>query len=147
MYLLCHFKNYDTCLSLLCLEKDHQVEKRKNHRESDGHDNVVQNGISTSGNGPENAAVKQSRIFTSVNLKMFSLAELKTATADFGRKMLLGEGGFGWVFKGWLDEKSFAPSDLGVRIAVAVKKCKPDSEQGLKHWQVNSFTYPSYFLA
>lgn len=119
-----------------CSEKHHQVEKRKNHTKYDGHNNVVQEGISPPGYGPENAAaIKQSRVFTSFNLKMFSLAELKTATADFGPKTLLGEGGFGWVFKGWVDENSFAPCDLGVGIAVAVKKCKPDSEQGLKHWQ------------
>ncbi|XP_075106001.1 putative serine/threonine-protein kinase PIX13 isoform X2 [Nicotiana tabacum] len=69
------------------------------------------------------------------NLKVFSLAELKSATRNFRPDTMLGEGGFGRVFKGWIDEKTLAPSRVGVGMAVAVKKSNPDSEQGLKEWQ------------
>ncbi|CAH9114811.1 unnamed protein product [Cuscuta europaea] len=48
---------------------------------------------------------------------------------------MLGEGGFGKVFKGWVDPKTYAASKVGVGIPVAVKKSSPDSEQGLKEWQ------------
>ncbi|XP_060199961.1 probable serine/threonine-protein kinase PIX13 isoform X2 [Lycium barbarum] len=69
------------------------------------------------------------------NLKMFTLAELKSATKNFRPDTVLGEGGFGTVFKGWVDDKTFAPSKVGVGMPVAVKKSNPESEQGLKEWQ------------
>lgn len=70
------------------------------------------------------------------NLKVFTYAELKSATKNFRPDTVLGEGGFGRVFKGWVDEKTYAPSKVGVGIPVAVKKSNPDSEQGLNEWQV-----------
>ncbi|KAK4348922.1 hypothetical protein RND71_031677 [Anisodus tanguticus] len=66
---------------------------------------------------------------------MFTLAELKSATRDFRPDSVLGGGGFGTVYKGWLDDKTFAPSKVGVGMPVAVKKSNPDSEQGLEEWQ------------
>lgn len=69
------------------------------------------------------------------NLKLFTLSDLKKATRDFRPDTVLGEGGFGRVFKGWIDEKTYAPSRVGIGIAVAVKKSNPDSSQGLKEWQ------------
>lgn len=70
------------------------------------------------------------------NLKMFTFGELRSATRNFRPDTVVGEGGFGRVFKGWVDEKTYAPSRVGVGIPVAVKKSNPDSEQGLKEWQV-----------
>lgn len=70
------------------------------------------------------------------SLKAFTYAELKSATKNFRPDTVLGEGGFGRVFKGWVDEKTYAPSKVGVGIPVAVKKSNPDSEQGLNEWQV-----------
>ncbi|KAG2324331.1 hypothetical protein Bca52824_007059 [Brassica carinata] len=69
------------------------------------------------------------------SLKMFSLVDLKTATKNFRPESMIGEGGFGQVFKGWLEEKTLAPSRAGVGIPVAVKKSNPDSAQGLHEWQ------------
>ncbi|KAJ8762309.1 hypothetical protein K2173_007466 [Erythroxylum novogranatense] len=82
------------------------------------------------------------------NLKMFSLAELKLATSNFRPDTMLGEGGFGRVFKGWVDETTYAPSKVGVGIAVAVKKSNPDSPQGLQEWQaevkfLGKFSHPN----
>ncbi|KAJ8540872.1 hypothetical protein K7X08_001688 [Anisodus acutangulus] len=82
------------------------------------------------------------------NLKMFTLAELKSATRNFRPETVLGEGGFGTVFKGWVDDKTFAPSKVGVGMPVAVKKSNPDSEQGLKEWQaevkfLGKFSHPN----
>ncbi|KAE8723161.1 putative serine/threonine-protein kinase Cx32 [Hibiscus syriacus] len=51
------------------------------------------------------------RILETPNLKVFTLVELKSATKNFNT--LLGEGGFGKVYKGWLDEKTLAPSKPG----------------------------------
>ncbi|CAK9313249.1 unnamed protein product, partial [Citrullus colocynthis] len=72
---------------------------------------------------------------TPQNLKVYSLTELKTATRNFRPDTLLGEGGFGRVFKGWVDHLTYAPSKLGVGIPVAVKKSNPDSSQGLREWK------------
>lgn len=70
------------------------------------------------------------------NLKMFAFAELRSATRNFRPDTVLGEGGFGRVFKGYIDAETLAPSRVGVGMPVAVKKSNPDSEQGLKEWQV-----------
>lgn len=68
--------------------------------------------------------------------KLFTLAELKSATRNFKPNTVLGEGGFGRVFKGWVDEKTYAPAKVGTGMAVAVKKSSPESSQGLEEWQV-----------
>jgi len=75
------------------------------------------------------------------NLKIFKLAELKRATQNFRPDTALGEGGFGRVFKVWVDETTYAPSKVGVGIAVAVKKSNPDSPQGLKEWLVCTYLF------
>lgn len=75
------------------------------------------------------------------NLKMFTFSELERATRNFKPATVLGEGGFGRVFKGWIDPKTLAPSKVGVGMAVAVKKSNPDSEQGLREWQVQFNSY------
>lgn len=70
------------------------------------------------------------------NLKIFTYEELRSATRNFSPDTVLGEGGFGRVFKGWVHEITYAPSSKpGLGIPVAVKKSHPDSHQGLKEWQ------------
>jgi hypothetical protein len=70
------------------------------------------------------------------NLRDFSFAELKKATRNFRKDTVLGEGGFGSVFKGWLDEKTLAPSKAGTGMIVAIKKWNPESFQGFEEWEV-----------
>ncbi|XVF63529.1 hypothetical protein PTKIN_Ptkin09bG0094100 [Pterospermum kingtungense] len=84
----------------------------------------------------------------STTLKIFTLSELKASTRNFRPDTVLGEGGFGRVFKGWVDEKTYAPSKVGVGMAVAVKKSNPDSSQGLQEWQaevkfLGKFSHPN----
>ncbi|KAL6176181.1 hypothetical protein ACLB2K_052816 [Fragaria x ananassa] len=69
------------------------------------------------------------------NLKEFTFATLKKATRDFKPDTILGEGGFGKVFKGWVDENTYAPSRAGIGMAVAVKKSSADSYQGKQEWE------------
>ncbi|KAK9051880.1 hypothetical protein SSX86_028508 [Deinandra increscens subsp. villosa] len=64
------------------------------------------------------------------NLRVFSFAELKTATRNFRSDTVLGEGGFGKVYKGWLEDKSTCKSNI-----IAVKKLNSESMQGLQEWQ------------
>ncbi|KAJ4967390.1 hypothetical protein NE237_019239 [Protea cynaroides] len=74
-------------------------------------------------------------ILPTPNLRIFSFAELKNATRNFKSDTILGEGGFGTVFKGWLDEKPFAASKNGSGMVVAIKKLNEESMQGLEEWQ------------
>ncbi|KAL1113989.1 hypothetical protein V6Z11_D02G226600 [Gossypium hirsutum] len=76
------------------------------------------------------------QILPAPDLRIFSFAELKSATKNFRPEMVLGEGGFGKVFKGWLDEKS--PGKSGSGTLIAVKKLNSESLQGFEEWQVNS---------
>ncbi|URE48269.1 STYKc [Musa troglodytarum] len=76
----------------------------------------------------------KSEAAASVILKSFGLNDLKTATKNFSSNSYLGEGGFGCVFKGWIDEHTYAPARLGVGMVVAIKKLKRESFQGHKEW-------------
>ncbi|KAK7401091.1 hypothetical protein VNO78_12405 [Psophocarpus tetragonolobus] len=80
---------------------------------------------------PSESNVAQS---ISSSLKSFSLNDLKEATKNFRRENLIGEGGFGRVFKGWIDENTYAPTKPGSGIVVAIKNLKPESFQGHKEW-------------
>ncbi|KAJ6321792.1 hypothetical protein OIU77_011800 [Salix suchowensis] len=76
----------------------------------------------------------EGEILSSPNLKAFSFNELKNATRNFRPDSVLGEGGFGCVFKGWIDENTLAASKPGSGMVVAVKKLKPEGFQGHKEW-------------
>ncbi|XP_076926775.1 putative serine/threonine-protein kinase PBL3 [Bidens hawaiensis] len=71
---------------------------------------------------------------SSPNVKPFSFMELKNATRNFRPDSLLGEGGFGYVFKGWIDEVTYLPAKPGSGMVIAVKKLKPEGFQGHKEW-------------
>ncbi|THU44607.1 hypothetical protein C4D60_Mb02t09150 [Musa balbisiana] len=73
-------------------------------------------------------------ILSSANLKDFAFSDLKSATRNFRADSLIGEGGFGCVYKGWIDEQSLAPSKPGSGMVVAIKKLKPEGFQGHKEW-------------
>ncbi|MED6133658.1 putative serine/threonine-protein kinase pbl10 [Stylosanthes scabra] len=99
--------------------------------------------VGTNGNDISNQTSKVStppnprsegEILQSSNLKSFTLMELKAATRNFRPDSVLGEGGFGSVFKGWIDEQSFAAAKPGTGIVIAVKKLNQDGFQGHKEW-------------
>lgn len=75
------------------------------------------------------------QILESPNLKEFTFADLKSTTKNFKSDTLLGEGGFGKVYKGWIDERTYAPSKSGSGMVVAIKKLNPESMQGFQEWQ------------
>ncbi|XP_048571841.1 serine/threonine-protein kinase RIPK-like [Triticum urartu] len=64
-------------------------------------------------------------------VEAFTVDELRTATRDFSTSNFVGEGGFGPVYKGYVDER-LKP---GVRAqAVAVKLLDLEGSQGHKEW-------------
>ena len=75
-------------------------------------------------------------ILSSSNLKAFSFSELKSATRNFRPENLLGEGGFGFVYKGWINADTWGAAKPGSAMVVAVKKLKRAGLQGHKEWLV-----------
>ncbi|GAU34756.1 hypothetical protein TSUD_205610 [Trifolium subterraneum] len=99
------------------------------------------NNTSTSFWGSENSQTTRARdeefpygqILDAANLKVFTLVELKAATRNFRPDTLLGEGGFGRVYKGLFKES--AASKRGEGLTIAIKKLNSDSRQGVAEWQ------------
>ncbi|KAI3953981.1 hypothetical protein MKW98_017805 [Papaver atlanticum] len=113
------------------------------HNTSGASKNSSKNGHSTSPSGLTisifsrksiDSPRSEGEILASPNLKAFSFNELKNATRNFRPDSLLGEGGFGYVFKGWIDDQTFAATRPGSGMVVAVKKLKPEGFQGHKEW-------------
>ncbi|XP_057827448.2 receptor-like cytoplasmic kinase 176 isoform X2 [Cryptomeria japonica] len=76
----------------------------------------------------------EGEILQKSNLKSFSFIELKNATRNFRPDSVLGEGGFGCVFKGWIDEHEFVATKPGMGLVIAVKKLNQEGLQGHKEW-------------
>lgn len=76
----------------------------------------------------------QEEILESPNLKSFSYNDIKLATRNFRPDSVLGEGGFGCVFKGWINEDTFAAAKAGTGLVIAVKRLGQESFQGHKEW-------------
>ncbi|KAL6518915.1 Serine/threonine-protein kinase pbl34 [Orobanche hederae] len=70
----------------------------------------------------------------SSQLRKFTYNELKLATRNFRPDSLLGEGGFGCVFKGWVNENGTAPVKPGTGLTVAVKTLNHQGLQGHREW-------------
>ncbi|KAK4401311.1 putative receptor-like protein kinase [Sesamum angolense] len=72
-------------------------------------------------------------VLPSPNLSIFLFSELKAATINFSNDRVLGEGGFGRVYKGLLKGKFNTKNGSGSLIAV--KKLNHGSMQGVEQWQ------------
>ncbi|KOM35343.1 hypothetical protein LR48_Vigan02g149300 [Vigna angularis] len=70
------------------------------------------------------------------NLRVFTVPELKTSTKSFSRSVMLGEGGFGCVYKGLIK----SVDDPSTRIEVAVKQL------GRRGIQASSFLLTTFGL-
>ncbi|BBN06965.1 protein MpRLK-Pelle_RLCK-VIIa-2 [Marchantia polymorpha subsp. ruderalis] len=68
------------------------------------------------------------------HLRVFTYQELRAATRNFRPDSLLGEGGFGCVFKGWIDENGTGAVKPGTGLVVAVKQLNQEGLQGHKEW-------------
>uniref|UniRef100_A0A804LD03 Tyrosine-protein kinase catalytic domain-containing protein n=3 Tax=Zea mays TaxID=4577 RepID=A0A804LD03_MAIZE len=86
------------------------------------------------GDGPDQCP-GLGRVLEAPRLREFTLAELRVATRGLKPEMVLGEGGFGPVYKGWVDERTLNPAKSNAGVIVAVKKLNPESFRGLQEWQ------------
>ncbi|MQL93028.1 hypothetical protein Taro_025669 [Colocasia esculenta] len=76
----------------------------------------------------------EGEILQSTNLKSFTFNDLKNATRNFRPDSVLGEGGFGSVFKGWIDEHMLTAAKPGTGLVIAVKRLNQEGFQGHKEW-------------
>ncbi|KAJ8492985.1 hypothetical protein OPV22_014706 [Ensete ventricosum] len=70
----------------------------------------------------------------SSQLRKFTFNELRSAASNFQPDGLLGEGGFGCVYKGWIEKYGTAPVKPGTGLTVAIKMLSHDRIQGHKEW-------------
>ncbi|XP_061990857.1 serine/threonine-protein kinase PBL34-like [Rosa rugosa] len=91
---------------------------------------------STTSNTESNASTSkfEEELKVASRLRKFAFNDLKLATRNFRPESLLGEGGFGCVFKGWIEENGTAPVKPGTGLTVAVKTLNHDGLQGHKEW-------------
>lgn len=91
------------------------------------------------------SAKTECEILQSANVKVFSYNDLRLATRNFRPDSVLGEGGFGSVYKGWIDEHTLSACKPGTGIPVAVKRLNLEGLQGHREWLVSITAIP--FLA
>ncbi|KAL9685544.1 hypothetical protein QQ045_022995 [Rhodiola kirilowii] len=75
-----------------------------------------------------------SEVNFSSQLRQFSFSELKHATRNFRPQAVIGEGGFGRVYKGWVNEAGPTAVKPGTGLAVAVKNLNHEGRQGHREW-------------
>ena len=79
---------------------------------------------------------KNSVLYT--HIIAFTLFELETITKSFRSDYILGEGGFGTVYKGYIDENV----RVGLKsLPVAVKVLNKEGLQGHREWLVCLFSH------
>ncbi|CAN8229279.1 unnamed protein product [Cochlearia groenlandica] len=75
------------------------------------------------------------QILETPNLKVYTFMDLTMATKNFKPESMLGQGGFGKVYRGWVDSKSLDPTKPGSGLIVAVKRLNSESVQGYAEWR------------
>ncbi|XP_076933436.1 putative serine/threonine-protein kinase PIX13 [Bidens hawaiensis] len=96
------------------------------------------NGVGISATSTSTSTVNSGfsgEVLPAPDLKVYTYSDLKACTRNFKSDMVLGVGGFGTVYKGWVDEKTMLPSKNGTGFMVAIKKLNHESVQGFQEWQ------------
>lgn len=91
-------------------------------------------GVKASSSSMPTTPRSEGEILQSCNLNSISFSELKNATRNFRPDSVLGDGGFGSVFKGWIDENTLIATKAGTGMVIAVKRLNQEGFQGHKEW-------------
>ncbi|KAB2617908.1 Kinase superfamily protein [Pyrus ussuriensis x Pyrus communis] len=76
-------------------------------------------------------------VMSRITFKLQSVDSLGAFSLDRGNfrpESVLGEGHFGCVFKGWVDENSLTAAKPGTGMVIAVKTLHQEVQQGHKEW-------------
>lgn len=76
------------------------------------------------------------QLLPSAHVRPFPLRLLQDATDGFDLDKYIGEGGFGYVYKGWIDPQRLTVTRPNSGMAVAIKKFSPGGSQGHREWLV-----------
>ncbi|PKI36855.1 receptor-like cytoplasmic kinase 176 [Punica granatum] len=87
---------------------------------------------------------KKEEMFHAYRLHCFCYSVLKEATHKFSSKNLVGEGGFGDVYKGWINPCTMTATKENNGSIVAVKRLRRTGAQGHKEW-LNELRFLSEF--
>ncbi|KAF5751446.1 Protein kinase capable of phosphorylating tyrosine family protein [Tripterygium wilfordii] len=125
-----------SCLMGICLSSRIKAESPFNTGTSSKYVSTEGNDLSSVSSKVSSGSISRSEgeILQSPNVTSFSLSDLKMATRNFRPDSVLGEGGFGSVFKGWIDENSFTAAKPGTGVVIAVKKLNQEGLQGHREW-------------
>ena len=93
---------------------------------------------------PKIEKITHTSVATKGSLQAFSYDDLRASTRNFREE--LGEGGFGVVYKGYIEEKTLMPSRHAQGIPVAIKRLKVNAQQGHREWLVSSLPLGCIFL-
>ncbi|XP_073021948.1 serine/threonine-protein kinase PBL34-like isoform X2 [Primulina eburnea] len=95
---------------------------------------IISSTTTSNGESTSSTSKPEDELKISSRLRKFTFNDLKSATRNFRPESLLGEGGFGCVFKGWIEESGTAPVKPGTGLTVAVKTLNHDGLQGHNEW-------------
>ncbi|KAJ6372761.1 hypothetical protein OIU76_027144 [Salix suchowensis] len=84
---------------------------------------------------PDDVALPDGGRASDSKVRAFTFDQLKAATFNYRNDTMLGNGGFGNVYKGWLKEK--VPSQDSRKWPIAVKRLHASSKQGHRQWQAD----------
>nr|WIL59883.1 nodulation protein [Melilotus officinalis] len=114
----------------------HYAESKSTNDTSRGQPTAPVISSTTTSNAESNSSTSklEEELKIASRLRKFSFNELKLSTRNFRPESFLGEGGFGCVFKGWIEENGTAPVKPGTGLTVAVKTLNHDGLQGHKEW-------------
>ncbi|XP_037456033.1 probable serine/threonine-protein kinase PIX13 [Triticum dicoccoides] len=89
---------------------------------------MVSAGSDRTNGGTNQGCFLGGQILEAPNLRKFTFLEIQTATRNFRPNGLIGVGGFGCVYKAWVDEKMMNPTTSRPAMAVAIM-------HGNEEWQ------------
>lgn len=119
----------DNSISGISVHESKYVNSRK-----DQHTTTISSTTTSTAESSTSTSKLEEELKIASRLRKFAFNDLKMATRNFRPDSLLGEGGFGCVFKGWIEENGTAPVKPGTGLTVAVKTLNHDGLQGHKEW-------------